>query len=81
MEGSLKEIQQLSVFFNIRLSPGIHQFEMAQEDIEKTVFNIENLHYEFLRMSFALKISPTTFQRVMDKNASKMNFEQYNLKK
>lgn len=38
---------------------------MGPEDIDNTAFTCENGHYEFLRITFGLKDSPSTFQRVM----------------
>lgn len=35
------------------------------QDIQITAFNWENGHYEYWRMSFALKNATATFQRVM----------------
>jgi hypothetical protein len=40
--------------------------ESADGSIPITAFNVENGHYEFLRMPMGLKNSPSTFQRVMD---------------
>lgn len=39
---------------------------MNPEDIQKTAYNVENGHYEFLRMPFGAKNVPPTFQRVLD---------------
>src|SRR3978361_506887 len=39
---------------------------MDPNDIQKTAFSAENGHFEFKRMPFGPKNSPSTFQRVMD---------------
>lgn len=56
-----------SIYFTtLDLAAGFHQIEMHPNSIEKTAFNVNNGHYEFLRMPFGLRNSPSTFQRCMD---------------
>ena len=53
-------------FSTLDLASEFHLIETNPADIPKTASNVENGHYEFLRMPFGLKNSPATFQRVMD---------------
>lgn len=53
-------------FTTLDLAKGFHQIEIDGQDVHKTAFNVENGHYEFLRMPFGLKTAPATFQRLMN---------------
>lgn len=62
----LDKLGNCQYFSTLDLASGFYQVEMNPDDIPKTAFNVENGHYEFLRMPMGLKNSPSTFQRVMD---------------
>ncbi|XP_061385253.1 LOW QUALITY PROTEIN: uncharacterized protein LOC133320633 [Danaus plexippus] len=62
----LDKLGKCQHFTTLDLASGFYQVEMDPADVEKTAFNVENGHYEFLRMPMGLKNSPSTFQRVMD---------------
>lgn len=62
----LDKLGKCQYFTTLDLASGFYQVEMDPADIHKTAFNVENGHYEFLRMPMGLKNSPSTFQRVMD---------------
>ena len=62
----LDQLGQCQYFSTLDLASGFHQIEVDPKDVQKTAFSVENGHYEFLRMPFGLKNSPSTFQRVMD---------------
>ena len=62
----LDKLGNCQYFSTLDLASGFYQVEMDPADIPKTAFNVENGHYEFLRMPMGLKNSPSTFQRVMD---------------
>jgi hypothetical protein len=62
----LDKLGKCQYFTTLDLASGFYQVEMDPSDIQKTAFNIEHGHFEFLRMPMGLKNSPSTFQRVMD---------------
>lgn len=62
----LDKLGRCQYFTTLDLASGFYQVEMNPDDIPKTAFNVENGHFEFLRMPMGLKNSPSTFQRVMD---------------
>lgn len=62
----LDKLGNCHYFTTLDLASGFYQVEMNAEDIQKTAFNVEHGHFEFLRMPMGLKNSPSTFQRVMD---------------
>ena len=62
----LDRLGRAQYFSTLDLASGFHQIEIEEKSIEKTAFNVNNGHYEYLRMPFGLKNAPSTFQRVMD---------------
>lgn len=62
----LDKLGRCQYFTTLDLASGFYQVEMDPVDIPKTAFNVENGHFEYLRLPMGLKNSPSTFQRVMD---------------
>lgn len=62
----LDKLGKCHYFTTFDLASRFHQIEINEDGIPKTTFSTENGHFEYLRMHFALKNAPATFQRVMD---------------
>jgi len=53
-------------FSVLDLKSGFHQIPLKDTDIEKTAFAVNGGKYEFTRLPFGLKNSPSIFQRALD---------------
>lgn len=54
-------------FFTVLdLKSGFHQILLREQDIEKTAFAVNGGKFEFTRLPFGLKNSPSIFQRALD---------------
>lgn len=53
-------------FSVLDLKSGFHQIPLKEKDIEKTAFTINGGKFEFTRLPFGLKNSPSIFQRALD---------------
>lgn len=62
----LDKLGRAQYFSAIDCAQGCWQVPMAEEDRAKTAFSTPTGHYEFLRMPFGLKSTPSTFQRLMN---------------
>ena len=63
-------------FSTLDLLQGFFQILMSPESIEKTAFTTHDGLYEFTRLSFGLRNSPSTFQRIMDVVLSDVKYSQ-----
>ena len=63
-------------FSTLDLLQGFNQVMMSPESIEKTAFTTHDGLFEYKRMPFGLRNSPSTFQRIMDVILSDIKFSQ-----
>lgn len=66
IEELFDKLGRCQYFTTIDLAKGFHQIEVYPDDRCKTAFSTANGHYEFTRMPFGLKNSPSTFQRLIN---------------
>ena len=63
-------------FSTLDLLQGFFQIMMSPESIEKTAFTTHDGLFEFTRLPFGLRNSPSTFQRIMDVILSDIKYSQ-----
>lgn len=62
----LSNLGKSKFFSKIDLESGFHQIQIRECDKEKTAFSVNGAKYEFNRLPFGLKNSPSIFQRAID---------------
>ena len=74
IEDTLHLLRGAKYFSKLDLKSGYWQIELADEDKEKTAFQVAGLgHYECNRMPFGLCNAPATFQRLMERCMGEIN--------
>lgn len=62
----LSNLGKAKYFTTLDLKAGYDQITHAEQDREKTSFSVNGEKYEFCRLPFSLKNSPSIFQRTID---------------
>lgn len=62
----MENLGRCTYYSTLDLAQGFHQIALDPESNEKTAFTVDNGHWEYVRLPFGLKNSPSTFMRVMD---------------
>ena len=65
MEDVLDKLGRAKYFSTLDMTSSFHQINLDKKSREPTAFSTINGHYQFKRLSFGLKISSNSFQRML----------------
>jgi hypothetical protein len=66
IDETLDKLGSAKFYSTLDLQSGFWQIPLHPDDAEKTAFNTDNGHYQFLVLPFGLCNAPSTFQRMMN---------------